>query len=86
MNLADKALKCVAVPSHSDLSQASNTSHILKLCHGFACRSLGTIPTFPLDGDNAVINVVLNNLGIAGLPVVVAIGNSGGSTASGIGL
>ena len=51
------------------------------------CRSLGSGPTFPLDGPDAVLNVALNNLDIAGMVVAVAMGNSGGSpTHGGIGL
>jgi len=48
---------------------------------------LGSGPTFPLLGPDAVLNTVLNNLDIAGLPVVIAMGNAGGpSYGGGIGL
>lgn len=40
-------------------------------------RSLGSGATYPLDGTAAQLNVVLNNMAIAGIIVVVAAGNAG---------
>ena len=48
-------------------------------------RSLGSGPTYPKNGDGAVLNVALDNMAKAGLKVVVAAGNEGGFT-GGIGL
>jgi len=53
------------------------------------CRSLGSGPTWPTEGPDAVINEVLANLVYAGLVVSVSAGNSGGISgyaAGGLGL
>ena len=46
--------------------------------HTFRNRSLGSGPTWPTSGPDAVINEVLANLVYAGLVVSVSAGNSGG--------
>ena len=55
----------------------------------YARRSLGSGPTWPTSGPDAVINEVLANLVYAGLVVSVSAGNSGGISgyaAGGLGL
>lgn len=47
-------------------------------------RSLGGLPTYPLGGPAAVINVVLDSMAAAGVVVVAAAGNSGGKAGAGL--
>ncbi len=70
-----KALEAISaghMPSPHNKRQPEGLSHAVR-------RSLGSGPTWPTQGPDAVLNEVLANLVYAGLFVAVAAGNAGGT-------
>ena len=47
-------------------------------------RSLGSGPTYPVQGPDAALNVALDNSAASGIVVAIAAGNSGGLWQAGL--